>query len=99
MTNTDYVPPCRRDSSPADRAHEADRRVLYGALLLARNPHARIKPEIAAAVQALLPAVQAFLTSAESDLAAQAWDYAQACQAEEFLLAKRRAYEEAVCNR
>jgi len=51
----------------------------------------RLKPQIAAAAEALLPAVRAFLEGREDDEAAFALEYARACGAEAFLLSKRRA--------
>jgi hypothetical protein len=62
---------------------------LYGALLLARRPATRLKPAIAPAAQALLPAVRSFLDGNDDADAAYALAYAQACGAETFLLEKR----------
>jgi hypothetical protein len=82
-------PACRDGISAADLAREAERAVLYGALLLARRPSARLKPAIAPAAQALLPAVRSFLDGNDDADAAYALAYAQACGAETFLIEKR----------
>jgi len=82
-------PACRDGISAADLAREAERAVLYGALLLARRPSARLKPAIAPAAQALLPAVRSFLDVNDDADAAYALAYAQACGAETFLIEKR----------
>ena len=86
------VPACRLGVTDEDRAFEADRRVLYAALLLARRPQTRVKPQVVAAAQELLPAVQAYLSGGDKLLAEAAERYAQACGAEEFLQAKRREW-------
>lgn len=82
-------PPCRINSTPDDLAREADRSVLYGAILAAQRPGIRLKPAVAARAEALLPAVRAFLNGDDSPAAAAALAYAQACGAEAFLLGKR----------
>src|SRR5690242_18721448 len=84
-------PACRDGVSAADLAREAERAVLYGALLLAQRPTARLKPTIALAAQALLPAVRSFIQGRDDADAAYALAYAQACGGEAFLLAKRAA--------
>src|SRR5436305_741530 len=91
MVNIPQQPACREGVSAADLAHEAERAVLYGALLLARRPTTRRKPAIAPAAQALLPAVRAFLKGNDDADAAYALAYAQACGGEAFLLEKRAA--------
>lgn len=91
MPSTPNEPLCRVGASASDRAREADRAVLYGALLAAQRPQVRLKPAIAEAALALAPAVRAFLDGRADALAADALEYARACGAEEFLLEKRRA--------
>ncbi|MCU0491344.1 MAG: hypothetical protein MUD01_07145 [Chloroflexaceae bacterium] len=83
-------PPCRVGATAEDLAREADRAVLYGAILAAQRPGVRLKPNIAAAATALLPAVQSFLAGNDDEQAAYARSYAQACGAEAFLLSKIR---------
>jgi hypothetical protein len=82
-------PFCRTNSTAADRAREADRAVLYGAVLAAQRPGVRLKPAIADAAYALVPAVRAFLEGRNDDQAADALAYARACGAEAFLVEKR----------
>ena len=82
-------PLCRTNSSAAERAREADRAVLYGAVLAAQRPGVRLKPAIASAANALVPAVRAFLEGRDDDEAADALAYARACGAEAFLMSKR----------
>src|SRR5215212_8430298 len=91
MTNRLQLPACRDGVTAADLAREADRSVLYGALLLAQRPATRLKPAITTAAQALLPAVRSFLQGNDDADAAYALAYAQACGGEAFLLAKRAA--------
>ncbi len=91
MTHIPQQPACRDGVSTADLAREADRAVLYGALLLARRPSTRLKPAIIQAAHALLPAVRAFLAGNDDADAAYALAYAQACGGEAFLLDKRAA--------
>ena len=86
--------PCREGVTAEDRLKEADRQVLYGALLVAHRPQARVKAEIVEAVQALLPAVQAYLNDSDDHLAAQAQAYADACGGRAFLESKRTAWKE-----
>jgi hypothetical protein len=73
-------PPCRENVTASDLAREADRAILYGAILAARRPNVRLKP-----------AVQAFLEGHDNEQAAYALAYAQACGAEAFLRAKRQS--------
>ncbi|MFV9506009.1 MAG: hypothetical protein AB4911_15765 [Oscillochloridaceae bacterium umkhey_bin13] len=82
-------PPCRDGISAEDLAREAERAVLYGAVLAAQRPTVRLKPAIAERALALVPAVRAFLDGSDEALAAQALAYARACGAEAFLEAKR----------
>ena len=102
MTNITEQPACRVGTSAADLVREAERAVLYGALLLARRPSTRLKPAIAPTsigqcastwrpAQALLPAVRSFLAGNDDADAAYALAYAQACGGEAFLLEKRAA--------
>ena len=91
MSEVPRQPACRDGITEADLAREADRAVLYGALLAARRPTVRLKPAIAQAVEALLPAVRSFLAGNDDADAAYARAYARACGAEAFLLEKRAA--------
>jgi hypothetical protein len=91
MAEAHTFPACRVGATPEDLAREADRAVLYGALLLARRPTTRLKPAIAEAAIALLPSVHSFLEGHADELAAHALDYARACGAEAFLIQKRAA--------
>jgi hypothetical protein len=84
-------PACRDGAKAEDLAREAQRAVLYGALMLAQRPSVRLKPAIAQAAQALLPAVRSFLAGGDDAEAAYALDYARACGGDAFLLEKRRA--------
>jgi hypothetical protein len=68
--------------------------VLYGAVLAALRPNVRLKPQIALAAEALLPAVRAFLEGHDDEQAAYALAYARACGAEAFLLQKRSTRSE-----
>lgn len=88
---TSELPPCRADVTAEDLAREADRAVLYGAVLAAQRPNVRLKPAVAEAAYALLPAVRAFLAGRDDADAAYALEYARACGAEAFLLQKRAA--------
>lgn len=83
------MPPCRVDSTPETLAREADRSVLYGAVLAAQRPGVRLKPAVAERAAALVPAVRAFLDGEDSPAAAVALAYARACGAEAFLIGKR----------
>ncbi len=85
-------PACRVGFTDEQRAREADRSVLYGAILLAQRPNTRLKPAIRAAATALAPAVQAFLAGEDSPAAQHALSYARACDAEAFLQAKRHRH-------
>jgi hypothetical protein len=89
MPDIHQQPACRDTTSAADLAREAQRAVLYGALLLARRPSTRLKPAVAPAAQALLPAVRSFLAGNDDTDAAYALAYARACGGEAFLLEKR----------
>jgi hypothetical protein len=88
MSNPQSFPACRIGATPEDLAREADRAILYGAILLAQRPSVRLKPAVAAPAAALLPSVRAFLEGRDDDLAAHALAYARACGAEAFLLQK-----------
>ena len=88
MPSSQDQPACRAGAAPEDLAREADRSVLYGAILLAQRPGARLKPAIVEAAQALAPAVRAFLEGRDDADAAHALAYARACGAEAFLLQK-----------
>ncbi len=85
------LPVCRIGATAEDLAREADRAVLYGALLAAQRPGVRLKPNVAPAAEALLPAVRAFLAGHDDEQAAFALAYARACGAEAFLIQKRAA--------
>lgn len=87
-------PACRIDVTPEDLAHEADRAILYGAVLVVQRPNVRLKPTIAALSYALLPAVRAFLEGRDDADAAYALAYARACGAEAFLRSKRTKDQE-----
>jgi hypothetical protein len=91
MTSKSQQPACRDGISAADLLREAERAVLYGALLLARRPSTRLKPAITQAAHELLPAVRSFLNGNNDTDAAYALAYAQACGGEAFLLEKRAA--------
>jgi hypothetical protein len=88
------VPPCRVDATPESLQREADRAVLYGACLLVVRPETRIKPQLKAAVEALLPAVQAYYMGGDAVLAAHALAYADACGGRLFLEQKAAVYRE-----
>jgi len=87
------VPACRIGATPEQIAREADRAVLYGAILMAQRPATRIKPHIAEAVAALTPAVRAYLDGHDNEDAAFALAYARACGGEAFLASKRAAQQ------
>jgi hypothetical protein len=91
MLDTPDEPFCRTSFTAGDRAREADRAVLYGAVLAAQRPGVRLKPAIADAAYALAPAVRAFLEGHDDDQAASALAYAHACGAGAFLERKRAA--------
>jgi hypothetical protein len=83
-------PACRTGATEEDLLKVAERAVLYGAVLAAQRPGVRLKPAIADAAHALAPAVRAFLAGADDDAAQRALAYARACDAEEFLVSKKR---------
>jgi hypothetical protein len=85
-----HQPACRDGVTAADLEREAERAVLYGALLLAQRPTARLKAAVAPAAQALLPAVRSFLAGNDDAEAAYALAYAQACGGEAFLREKMK---------
>lgn len=91
MSKPRPFPACRVGATPEDLAREADRAILYGAILLVQRPNVRLKPAVAAGAAALLPSVRAFLEGRDDELAAHALAYARACGAEAFLLQKRAA--------
>lgn len=80
-----FVPACRVDATPEQLQREADRSVLYGACLLVVRPDTRIKPHLREAVDALVPAVQAYYLGDDPLLAAHALNYADACGGRTFL--------------
>ena len=84
--------PCREGATEEDLRREADRSVLYGACLKILRPQTNLKPHIAEAVAALIPAVQAFFDGDESPRAQFARDYAAACGAHMFLEGKAQEY-------
>ncbi|MGB9753497.1 hypothetical protein [Roseiflexus castenholzii] len=90
MTDEEPRPACRLGVTAEDLAREADRAVLYGAILAAQRPGVKIKPHLLDAVAALLPAVRAYLDGEENDLSSYALEYARACGAEAFLKSKRK---------
>jgi hypothetical protein len=90
MTGEEPRPACWVGVTAEDLAREADRAVLYGAILAAQRPGVKIKPHLADAVTALLPAVRAYLDGEENNLSAYALEYARACGAEAFLQSKRK---------
>ena len=89
MNDTPNEPLCQSDQYAAQRGQAADRAVLYGAVLAVQRPGVRLKPGIAEAAYALVPAVRAFLDGGDGALAEAALAYARACGAADFLLAKR----------
>jgi hypothetical protein len=91
MSDMSQQPVCRAGITAEDLAREADRAVLYGAVLAAQRPAVRLKPAIAPAAYALLPAVRAYLAGSDDADAAYALAYARACGAELFLVEKRAA--------
>ncbi len=88
------VPACRVGVTIEELQREADRSVLYGACLRAVRPDTRIKPHLQEAVAALLPSVQAYFNGDESELAAHAIAYADACGGRAFLAQKAAAYRQ-----
>ena len=91
MSDMIQQPACRAGITEEELAREAERAVLYGAVLAAQRPTVRLKPAIAQAAYALLPAVRAFLAGSDDADATYALAYARACGAEAFLLEKRAA--------
>lgn len=89
------LPACRVGATPEDLAREADRAVLYGALLLAKRPSVRLKSALAPAAQALLPSVQAYLAGRDDQAARHALAYARACGAEALLSQARIRHDAA----
>src|SRR6266542_2587167 len=61
MPDTPHEPFCRTNFTAADRAREANRAVLYGAVLAAQRPGVRLKPAIADAAYARACGAEAFL--------------------------------------
>lgn len=90
MSSEQNQPPCRVGVTAEDLAREADRAVLYGAVLAAQRPGVRLKPAVAAAAEALVPYVRAFLEGRDDEDAARALAYARACGGEAFLYSKRK---------
>jgi hypothetical protein len=86
------VPACRVGATPEQIAKESERAVLYGACLLVVRPDTRIKPELRAAVETLLPAVRAYFDRADDALARHAAAYADACGGRAFLDQKAALY-------
>ena len=91
MASDPTQPACRVGVTTEDLAREADRAVLYGAVLAAQRPNVRLKPAIAEAAQTLVPAVRAYLAGRDDEEAAYALTYAQACGAAAFLQSKRKS--------
>jgi len=91
MNDTPNEPQCQTDAYAARRGSAADRAVLYGAVLAAQRPTVRLRPAIAQAAYALVPAVRAFLEGSDDELAAEALAYARDCGAVDFLIDKRAA--------
>lgn len=89
-TTNESDPACRSNITAEDLAREADRAVLYGAVLMAQRPGVRLKPQIADAAARLLPAVRAYLAGQDDADATYALEYARACGAAAFLETKRR---------
>ncbi len=92
MQGSETRPPCREGATEEDLRREADRSVLYGACLKILRPQTHLKPQIAAAVEALIPPVQALFDGVESASAQFARDYAAACGAQAFLEGKVQEY-------
>ena len=91
MPDIPNEPYCHANLTTAERLRQADRSVMYGAVLAVQRPGIRLKPAIAEAAQALVPAVRAFLEGRDDQEAAEALAYARACGSEAFLLQKRAA--------
>lgn len=92
MPDVQTRPPCREGATDEDLRREADRSVLYGACLKILRPETHLKPQIAEAVAALIPPVQALFDGDESPRAQFARDYAAACGAQMFLEGKAQEY-------
>ncbi len=92
MSQMERVPVCREGATPEDLRREAERSVLYGACLKVVRPQARLKPQIAEAVAALVPGVQAVFEGQDVPSAQFARDYAAACGGTAFLESKAREY-------
>lgn len=86
------TPACRVGLTAEDLAREADRAVLYGAVLAAQRPNVRLKPKVVEAAQALLPSVKSFLEGRDDEEARYALEYARACGAEAFLIQKQKTF-------
>jgi hypothetical protein len=91
MEEPSSFPACRVGATPEALAREADRAVLYGAILAVQRPGVRLKPAVAPAALALVPSVRAFLEGREDEAADHALAYARACGGEAFLREKRAA--------
>ena len=92
------VPDCRVDATPEQLQREADRAVLYGACLLVVRPGTRIKPQLDAAVRALMPCVQAYYNGSDDALAVHAVAYADACGGRAFLEQKAALFRARQAN-
>ena len=92
MSQAERVPVCREGATAEDLRRQADRSVLYGACLKILRPTTRLKPEIAEAVAALAPGVQAVFEGQDSPSAQFARDYAAACGGAAFLESKVMEY-------
>ena len=92
MSQTERVPVCREGATAEDLRREADRSVLYGACLKILRPTTRLKPQIAEAVAALAPGVQAVFEDRDIPSAQFARDYAAACGGATFLESKAMEY-------
>jgi hypothetical protein len=92
MSRVKSVPACRKGVTEMELRREADRAVLFGAVLAARRPEVKLKPQLVEAVQELLPGVRDYLKGANTDEAAFALEYARACGAENFLEQKRSSF-------
>ena len=92
MEQPEQVPVCRVGATAEDLRREADRRVVYGACLKILRPESRLKPEIVAAVAALMPGIEALFDGHDVPAAQFARDYAAACGATAFLEGKILEY-------
>ena len=93
MSSAQPVPPCREGATPEELRREADRSVLYGACLKVFRPSTRVKPRIAAAVEALVPGVRAVFEGHAGPAAKFARDYAAACGGSAFLEGKASEFQ------